>query len=121
MTTINNYEIILSARKTGISFRKRREIDAEKSLASAAAAFVLGAGALGGTALAGELVDGGMWEHGKGGGRVWSNYHHPSVNHGSSVNGHQYVDSGCQPANTWARAQASSRWLGADGVYYRLC
>lgn len=59
MTTINNYEIILSARKTGISFRKRREIDAEKSLASAAAAFVLGASALGGTALAGELVDGG--------------------------------------------------------------
>ena len=33
----------------------------KKSLASAAAAFLLGAGALGGTALAGELVDGGMW------------------------------------------------------------
>lgn len=101
--------------------RKEENLVRKRSLASAAATLVLGASALGGTALAAELVDGGTWEHGNGGGRVWSNYHHPELSHGSSVNGHEYVDSGCQPADTWSYAKAKSKFIGADGAYYRTC
>lgn len=70
-----------------------------------------------------EPRDGGDWDHGVSGGRVWSNYWHPGVNHGASVQGHEYVDSGCQVANVWARAQAKEKispW-GRDGSYYRFC
>lgn len=87
----------------------------------AAGAFaLLGAGT--GVALADD-VDGGIWNHGNSGGRVWSNFWHPTDNHGSSVQGHEYVDSGCQGADTWARAQTHSKWLpwGIDGSYYRFC
>ncbi|PZR03336.1 MAG: lactococcin 972 family bacteriocin [Corynebacterium kroppenstedtii] len=75
-----------------------------------------------GTAMA-EPRDGGDWDHRNSGGRVWSNYWHPSVNHGSSVQGHEYVDSGCQPRGVWARAQTHSKWnpFGKDGSYYRFC
>ncbi|AWB83463.1 lactococcin 972 family bacteriocin [Corynebacterium liangguodongii] len=68
-----------------------------------------------------EPKDGGDWDHGSSGGRVWSNYWHPSVNHGASVQGLRYVDSGCQPAGTWARAQAPSNPIWSDGSYYRFC
>ncbi|WP_420830320.1 lactococcin 972 family bacteriocin [Corynebacterium uropygiale] len=69
-----------------------------------------------------EAVAGGEWDHGNSGGRVWSNFFHPTAAHGSSVQGHQYVDSGCVAPNVWARAQSHSKYLpGADGAYYRFC
>lgn len=88
------------------------------------AAATAGTLALAGVGVAGavtDFVDGGQWDHGNDGGRVFSNYHHPAVNHGSSVQGHEFVDSGCQPANEWARAQAKSKFVGTDGSYYRFC
>ncbi|WP_448854191.1 lactococcin 972 family bacteriocin [Corynebacterium frankenforstense] len=68
-------------------------------------------------------ADGGDWDHGNSGERVWSNYWHPNVTHGSSVQGHEYVDSGCVAPNIWARAQAHSKYVpwGRDGAYYRFC
>lgn len=71
----------------------------------------------------GEAKDGGQWHHGNSGGRVWSNYWHPKVKHGSSVQGRTYVDSGCVSPNIWSRAQTKSKitpW-GVDGSYYRFC
>ena len=68
-----------------------------------------------------EPRDGGEWYHGDSGGRVWSHYWHPNFNHGTSVNGYRWVDSGCKGPGLWARAEAPSRWFGASGAYYRFC
>lgn len=70
-----------------------------------------------------EPRDGGEWDHGNSGGRVWSNYWHPKAAHGASVQGHTYVDSGCVAPGLWARAQAKSKWTpwATDGAYYRFC
>ncbi|WP_083987644.1 lactococcin 972 family bacteriocin [Corynebacterium mustelae] len=70
-----------------------------------------------------EPRDGGWWDHGNSGGRVWSNYWHPDWNHGASVSGHTSVDSGCVSPNQWAHAQTRSKWLpwSIDGSYYRFC
>lgn len=68
-----------------------------------------------------EPASGGDWVHGHSGGWVWSNYWHAQVNHGSSVNGHFFVDSGCKPPGVWAAAKAPSRWFGRSGAYYRFC
>lgn len=70
-----------------------------------------------------EPRDGGDWDHGASGGRVWSNYWHPNVNHGASVQGRDFIDSGCVGPNIWARAEARTKitpW-SADGAYYRFC
>lgn len=65
--------------------------------------------------------DGGDWIYGVGGGRVWSNYWHPQANHGSSVQGMRFVDSGCQGPHVWARANAPSKPFASDGTFYRFC
>lgn len=70
---------------------------------------------------AAETRDGGQWDHGSSGGRVWSHYWHPGIIHATSVDGHEFVDSGCQAPGLWARAQAKSKWFGTDGAYYRFC
>ncbi|MGV0342034.1 lactococcin 972 family bacteriocin [Corynebacterium mastitidis] len=66
-------------------------------------------------------VDGGTWNYGVEGGRVWSDYHHPGLSHGSSVEGAHRADSGCQNPDVWAKASAPSRWYAADKSYYRIC
>lgn len=68
-----------------------------------------------------EPRDGGDWQHGASGGRVWSNYWHTRFVHGSSVQGRDYVDSGCVAPNVWSRANARSRTFGSDGAWYRFC
>lgn len=96
-------------------------IKSKKLFASGMVALLI-AGASAGAAVA-EPRDGGDWDHGSSGGRVWSNYWHPTNAHGSSVQGHTFVDSGCVGADVWARAQAKSKFLpwGVDGAYYRFC
>ncbi|KQB84203.1 lactococcin 972 family bacteriocin [Corynebacterium oculi] len=66
-------------------------------------------------------VDGGTWNYGTGGGKVWSNYHHPTKRHGSSVQGKHYADSGCVNAGQWSYASAPDRSFRADHSYYRFC
>lgn len=68
-----------------------------------------------------EFVDGGEWDHGSTGGRVWSNYQHFEVRHGSSVQGLYFDDSGCQAPGVPARASAPAIPGIADGAYYRHC
>jgi hypothetical protein len=65
--------------------------------------------------------DGGDWVQGTSAGRVWSNYWHPGVFHGSSVQGWRYVDSGCQAPNVWARATTATSPFRASGTFYRFC
>lgn len=69
---------------------------------AAAAAMAAGAG----IAMAGEHVGGGEWEHGVGGGRVWSNYYHPHNCHSSKVDGEQIVDSGPIDPGYWSYASS---------------
>lgn len=78
-------------------------ISNRKRFATVAAFAVLAAGA--GSAAA-VPTDGGDWDHGSSGGRVWSNFWHPSAWHGASVQGKTFVDSGCKAPDIWARAQA---------------
>lgn len=90
----------------------------KKVAAIAASVVVLGVGVA-----SAEHAAGGEWEHGNSGGRVWSNYWHPQFNHGSSVQGHEYVDSGCQGPGVWSRAQTHTKYIpwAKDGAYYRFC
>ncbi|UBI01946.1 MULTISPECIES: lactococcin 972 family bacteriocin [Corynebacterium] len=53
---------------------------------------------VGGTGVAGAVivhVDGGTWDHGVGGGTVWSHYFHNGVRHGSTAVGKTTSNSGC--------------------------
>ncbi|MGH3807524.1 MAG: lactococcin 972 family bacteriocin [Pseudonocardiaceae bacterium] len=66
-------------------------------------------------------VEGGTWDYGVGGGKVWSYYYHGSSCHKSSVQGQQYVSSGKTPAGVWARASVPDRWYTVDYSYYATC
>ncbi|WP_018118431.1 lactococcin 972 family bacteriocin [Corynebacterium mastitidis] len=66
-------------------------------------------------------VDGGTWNYGVEGGKVWSNYYHGARSHGSSVQGKHYADSGCVGADQWSYASAPDRFGRADHSYYRFC
>lgn len=61
-----------------------------------------------------QPAEGGEWDYGSSGGRTWSNFRHEAP-HSTSVQGHEFVDSGCVAGNSWARVQAPSRWLAALG------
>jgi lactococcin 972 family bacteriocin len=91
------------------------------------AAVVLGASAV--TAVAApamadrEFVGGGTWDHGFAGlgTIVYSNYYHPSTNHGSSVQVNGVVlRSACEGPNVWSHVQAYSAVSG-NKVYWRYC
>ena len=62
---------------------------------------------------------GGTWSHGTGGGRVWSNYHHPNRCHGSSVQGEWYEED-YAGAGRWSRADAADTWW-VDEAWYKFC
>lgn len=65
-------------------------------------------------------VGGGTWNYGTGSGMVWSNYHHPSKWHRSSViNGWgQYRTSGCVPAGYWSFASLRENPNAVDQAYW---
>ncbi|QDZ42496.1 lactococcin 972 family bacteriocin [Corynebacterium sp. sy039] len=84
----------------------------------AGALIIAGAGAL---TIGGEVVpttinpaEGGEWSYGASGGRTWSYFQHEK-SHSASVQGHDYVDTGCLDGRTWARAQTHSRWISILG------
>lgn len=54
--------------------------------------------------------EGGEWSYGANGGRVWSSFLH-SGPHGTTVRGHEFVDSGCVDGKVWARAHAPTKWV----------
>ncbi|WP_211351843.1 lactococcin 972 family bacteriocin [Haloactinospora alba] len=72
-----------------------------------------------------DYVGGGTWEHGttggSGGGTVYSNYHHSSEAHGSSVkNCDGVVDrSPTVSPGSWSNAQANAIKNCADQAYWR--
>jgi lactococcin 972 family bacteriocin len=68
-----------------------------------------------------QYVGGGTWDYGTGGGRVWSDYHHGSRRHQTSVNNGQNHYSSCVGGGNWARASASSRWWTSDKSYWNWC
>lgn len=61
---------------------------------------------------------GGIWNHGTGGGWVWSDYFHPSRCHGSSVRG-AWWDEDSASAGRWSEARAKDRWYAVDHAYYK--
>ncbi len=67
-------------------------------------------------------VGGGTWNYGvqNQGGTVWSNYHHPSVRHRSSViNGYgEYYNSGCKSAGVWSYASLRADPNHTDHSYW---
>ncbi|WP_162873039.1 lactococcin 972 family bacteriocin [Austwickia chelonae] len=67
-------------------------------------------------------VDGGKWDFGHGPFDTYSNYWHPTKNHGSSVtrNGQKF-DSGCASPNEWSRASVNAKWTDSVAQYYRFC
>jgi lactococcin 972 family bacteriocin len=70
-----------------------------------------------------EFVGGGTWDHGFAGlGTIlYSNYFHPSVNHGSSVQVDGIVyRSACVGPNVWSHVQTGSAVSG-NKVYWRYC
>lgn len=88
----------------------------------AAAAIVVGAAA---PALATVVnVGGGTWNYGvqNQGGTVWSNYHHPTRKHRSSViNGYgEYDNSGCKSANVWSYASLRADPNHTDHSYWSV-
>lgn len=80
-----------------------------------AAAAVMAGGA--GIAMAGDRVGGGEWEHGVGGGKVWSNYFHPDNCHSSSVDGDKVVDSGPIDRGYWSYASTGDT-IWADEAWW---
>lgn len=54
--------------------------------------------------------EGGEWDYGASAGRTWSNFLNDDA-HQASVQGHEFVDSGCVRGEAWARAETSSRWI----------
>lgn len=53
---------------------------------------------------------GGQWDHGASAGRTWSNFLHEKP-HSASVQGHQFVDSGCVAGGEWAHVETRSKWV----------
>ncbi|WP_239647420.1 lactococcin 972 family bacteriocin [Nocardiopsis baichengensis] len=89
------------------------------TVAALAAAGIAG-GAVGVASAAADNVGGGAWDHGTANGRVYSNYYHGSVCHGSSVQGEYYNSSGDTRAGVTARASAPDRpWPIIDKSYWR--
>jgi len=68
---------------------------------------------------------GGTWNYGVSSdqSQVWSNYHHPSRKHASSViNGYgEYKSSACKSAGSWAYASLRARSGHVDHSYWRYC
>ncbi|WP_210367075.1 lactococcin 972 family bacteriocin [Bacillus sp. REN3] len=86
------------------------------SLVLCAAILGTGTAALASTA----YVDGGVakWDYGTGGGKVWSNLHHPYKTHKTSVQGAYYYDSGWIGAGKTSYASATDRWYAVDHSYW---
>jgi lactococcin 972 family bacteriocin len=63
---------------------------------------------------------GGTWNYGTNTTEVWSNYHHPSANHRSSViNGYgEYRTSGCTGRGAWAYASLRADPNRVDHAYW---
>lgn len=63
---------------------------------------------------------GGTWNYGTNQTEVYSNYHHPSLRHGSSViNGYgEYRSSGCQSAKVWSYASLRADPNRVDHAYW---
>lgn len=85
----------------------------------AAGAAVLGAAAPAYAAVV--AVGGGTWDYGSNGTKAWSKYHHPSVCHGSSVQGEELVRSLDMPAGQWAMAWTYDRLWRTEKSYWRHC
>ncbi len=68
---------------------------------------------------------GGTWNYGVASdqSQVWSNYHHPSRVHRSSViNGYgEYYSSACKSAGVWSYASLRARSGHADHAYWAYC
>ncbi|ARU51789.1 lactococcin 972 family bacteriocin [Cellulosimicrobium cellulans] len=64
-----------------------------------------------------SYVGGGTWDHGVGGGTVWSDYYHGSKCHGSSVQG-TYYEKRYASAGRWSMADAPSRAFVVDKAWY---
>ncbi|HEY5820493.1 MAG TPA: lactococcin 972 family bacteriocin [Propionibacteriaceae bacterium] len=67
-----------------------------------------------------EYPGGGTWNYGTNRTEVWSNYHHPSANHRSSViNGYgEYKSSGCKARGVWSYASLRADPNRVDHAYW---
>lgn len=67
-----------------------------------------------------EYPGGGTWNYGTNRTEVWSNYHHPSRNHRSSViNGYgEYRSSGCKSPGVWSYASLRADPNRVDNAYW---
>ncbi|MDH2456677.1 lactococcin 972 family bacteriocin [Corynebacterium bovis] len=89
-----------------------------------AAAVVLGTitGNVATAAAAVQYVGGGTWEYGTGGGKVYSDYYHAAVKHGSSVRGKSgLVQSPCVSPGEWARVSDNTKFFGRNESFWRHC
>lgn len=92
----------------------------KKRLLSIATGAALAFGAMV-AAQASDHVGGGFWDHGVGGGKVFSDYLHHGRCHGSTAVGAYTAKSGNTYAGRWAKASAPSRWYAADKAYWNYC
>jgi lactococcin 972 family bacteriocin len=67
-----------------------------------------------------EYPGGGTWNYGTNRTEVWSNYHHPTRNHRSSViNGYgEYRSSGCKAPRIWSYASLRADPNRVDHAYW---
>lgn len=78
--------------------------------------------AIAGPALADQIsIGGGTWNYGAGSQVVWSNYHHPSVCHGSTAVGQYTVRSPDTAAGYWSYASAPVKVSGNNAYYRTTC
>jgi lactococcin 972 family bacteriocin len=92
------------------------------------AAVVIGASAVTAVAvpaMAGrQNVGGGVLDSGHAGFGfiIYSNYYHPSTNHGSSVRVNAYIErSGCVGPGVWSHAQWATTPTANDAAFWRYC
>lgn len=67
-----------------------------------------------------EYVDGGEWNHGVGGGQVWSNYLHHQTNHYTTAVGKTKNSSNCALPGSWARVSVEKA-MWNNQAYYHFC
>lgn len=65
-------------------------------------------------------VGGGLWDYGTGSGVTWSNYHHNTVPHRSSVRGAQFVSSVCVPPG-WTSFASTRASLWGNKAFWNYC
>lgn len=92
-----------------------------KRIRRAVVASALMVGLVSGPAMAWVNAGGGLWDYGRFGTNVWSNYYHRTNWHGSTAVGNAVKYSGCRAPALTSYANTYVTWYKPSQAYYSYC